>query len=128
MDNQIEWNINQGFGILLLKLIDEVNHASLRDNLEWFNTMRVLFRNIEGIEKIDAEKMENLDKKMMLLSNRLNRPQAKTKEGRAFQLAGLKNIIKELDGVNRDLMKAINEANIIKFHIDRIDPAKSVLT
>ncbi len=124
---EIEWNLNQGFGILILQLIDEVNRSSILSDMEWFNAMRLLFRNIEGIKKLEEESLKLIDVKMMKLSSKFAQPQAKTNSGRAFQMAGLKNLKKDLDEINRDLMKAINQAELIKFHIDYSDPSKSIL-
>ncbi len=125
--SEIEWNLNQGFGILLLKLIDDVNNASIETDMDWFNAIRLLFRNIEGIKRINSDQIKKIDEKMKKLITKFGREKAKTNEGRAYQIAGLKNVKKELDEINRDIMKVINEAELIKFHIDFRDPSKSIL-
>ena len=127
MSQDIEWNLNQGFAVVLLQLIDDVNKASMDSDMLWFVKMRTLFINIEGIKKLDSVAMETINDKMFKLRTKLTQTPAKTNEGRAFQMAGLRNLKKDLDEINRDLMKAINKAELIKFHVDYTDPSKSIL-
>lgn len=127
MSQDIEWNLNQGFAVVLLQLIDDVNKASMDSDMLWFVKMRTLFINIEGIKKLDSVAMETINNKMFKLRTKLTQTPAKTNEGRAFQMAGLRNLKKDLDEINRDLMKAINKAELIKFHVDYTDPSKSIL-
>ena len=124
---EIEWNLNQGFGILILKLIDDVNKASIRSDMEWFNALRLLFRNIEGIKKLDEKEIGKINDKMIKIIGKFGQEKAQTKEGRAVQMAGLKNLKKDLDEINRDIMAAINKAELIKFHIEFKEPKFSVL-
>jgi len=127
IEKEIEWNLNQGFGMVLLQLIDEVNKASMESNQLWFTKLRTLYINIEGIKKVDPDALAKIDEKMLILSNKFGRPEPMTREGRAFQMASLKKINRDLDEINRDLMKEINRAELIKFHIDYADPKKSIL-
>ena len=125
---EIEWNINQGFSIVILKLIDEVNESATISDVAWFESMRKLFRNIEHIKKVDKEFMAVIDKKMIEASDKLNmNTPPKSEEARVIQKTVLKNVKRDLDTINRDLNKVINDSEIIKFHVDWADPKLAVL-
>jgi len=126
-NKEVEWNINQGFGIIILKLIDEVNEKATISDVEYFEAMRKLFRNIESIKKVDKVAMDEIDKKMLIASDKLNMDVPKSDSGKVFQKTVLKNVKRDLDTINRDLMRVINNAEIVKFHIDWDDPKLAML-
>jgi hypothetical protein len=124
MNAEIEWNLNQGFAILILKLIEDVNKAASLGDREWFSALRILFRNVKGIRKMDANTMDILDIRMKKVGKDFEALEQKSK---AYAVSIEKNIKKDLDEINLDLMNEINKAELIKFHVDKRDPAKSIL-
>ena len=124
MNTDIEWNLNQGFAILLLKLIEEVNKAAVMGDREWFSALRILFRNVKGIKKMDAARMDAIDKRMKDVGKSFDMLEQKSK---AYAVSIEKNIKRDLDEINLDLMNEINKAELIKFHVDKRDPGKSIL-
>lgn len=125
-EQEIEWNINQGAGILILKRMDEVDESSKLGDKEWFEALRRLFRKIEHIKKIDHGQMEEIDKLMMAAADKLDQPEPISESSKAVHKTVLKNIKRDLDRIDRLLNKAINDADLIKFHINK-DPKKSIL-
>ena len=64
-DNQ-EWNINKGFGIVLINLIEQINKWAIEGNtIMWFNSLRVLYFNISTHKKMNKDVMAEIDLKLM---------------------------------------------------------------
>lgn len=113
MDNQ-EWNINKGFGDVLTKLIVDVNTAAQQGNIkEWFNNLRVLYRNIAGHKKVSKDVIELLDKEFKIVRNKMNMASPVTRQGKTYHQV-LENEIKDiLDEINIKIISEMHQAGLI---------------
>ena len=111
-----DWNINKGFGDILTGLIDEINLAAKAgDIVQWFNGLRILYRNVSGHKKVDKKAMEKVDTDMKALKPKFANVQktAMTEVGKASQ-QGFKNDVKDkLDEINITLITEMHKAGLI---------------
>jgi hypothetical protein len=127
MNSEIEWNLNQGFALMLLKLMDEVNQASKESDAQWYEALRTLLRNVYGIKKMNKEAMKKINEKMTMIGKNFELLNNKSVTASGYNQSIVKNLKNDLHNINLELMGEINEADLVKFHIDRKDPGKGVL-
>ena len=113
MDNK-DWNINKGFGDLLVKLISDVNDAAREGDVKlWFNSLRILYRNVAGHKKVNAEEMETIDTKLRDVGKKLDVEPALTERGKAIQHLTKSEVKNVLDDVNINLITEMHKAGLI---------------
>jgi 2C-methyl-D-erythritol 2,4-cyclodiphosphate synthase len=109
-----DWNINKGFGDLLTGLIDDVNKAAREgDILLWFNSLRILYRNVAGHKKIKAKEMKEIDIELKEIRDKLNNPPAITNKGKAYQNHIQSDVKNSLDDINIKLITEMHKAGLI---------------
>ena len=116
MDKDRDWNINKGFGDILTGLIDEINIAAKAgDIFQWFNGLRILYRNVSGHKKVDKKEMKKIDTQMKELKKKLNtiKKTALTETGEATQRVFKSNVKEKLDEINITLITEMHKAGLI---------------
>ena len=109
-----EWNINKGFGDVLTGLIDQVNQAAYQgDVLQWFNALRILYRNVAGHKKMNAEKVKEIDDLLLSMRDKVEHKDSITEIGKAHRRVDLKHVKMDLDKVNIMLITEIHKASLI---------------
>ena len=109
-----EWNINKGFGDVLTGLIDQVNQAAYQgDVLQWFNALRILFRNVAGHKKMKVEKVKKIDELLLGLRDKVELKESITEQGKAHRRVELKHAKRDLDEVNIMLITEMHKAGLI---------------
>ena len=124
-----DWNLNKGFGDVLIDNIVDVDYAAKQGDIKvWFNSLRILYRNICGYKKINADTIKSVDKKMQQVKKDLDGLEnpARTEEGKAGRMLKIRGIKKELDEINIELVSAMHKAGLI-FPIQRQHPKYSGL-
>ena len=109
-----EWNINKGFGDVLTGLIDQVNQAAYQgDVLQWFNALRILFRNVAGHKKMNVEKVKEIDDLLLSMRDKVEHKDSITETGKAYRRVELMHVKKNLDKVNIMLITEMHKAHLI---------------
>jgi len=114
MIDREDWNINKGFGDLLTGLIDNINKSARDGDIKlWFNSLRILYRNVAGHKRMDIKVMEEVDKSLKSVRDKLDFDNAITEQGRARQKLLVSEIKNELDEINIILITAMHKAGLI---------------
>jgi hypothetical protein len=114
LDDNQEWNINKGFGDLLIGLIEQVNKAAYDGNiLEWFNALRILYRNVAGHKRMDAQVIKEINEDMLELRPKIDRRDPITEQGRAVQKVEQAKIKAALDEINIKMIAEMHQAGLI---------------
>ena len=112
--NAQDWNINKGFGDLLTELIDNVNKsAKSGDVRDWFNDLRILYRNVAGHKKIKVDVRNKIDDKLHEVMKLLDQSNALTPTGQAFLLQQEHKTKEKLDEINIMLITEMHHAGLI---------------
>ncbi len=109
-----DWNINKGFGDVLVGLIDDVNKAAAEGDVKkWFSALRILYRNVAGHKKIDKDIIKKIDNSLREVRDGLDMSSPMTEKGRAV-LHMQESIAKDkLDQINVDLITEMHKAGLI---------------
>lgn len=109
-----DWNINKGFGDVLTDLIIKVNESAAEGNIiVWFNSLRILYRNIAGHKKMNKEKIEEINTDLKDIRKKLGKKDAKTRTGQAFIDKGESDVKDTLDDINIKIITEMHKAGLI---------------
>lgn len=122
-----DWNLNKGFGDVLIDNIVDVDEAAKTGDVKlWFNSLRILYRNVCGYKKIDDTVITAVNKKMMECRKTLNYldTPSLTADGKVEKRVKKLHLKLELDGVNISLISAMHKAGLI-FPLHKYSPKYS---
>lgn len=128
MENQRDWNINKGFGDILTGLIDDVNKSAREGDVKlWFNSLRILYRNVAGHKKMDKEVMKILNTDLKDVAKKLDVEPALTGKGKALQHTQKSKVKNTLDEINISLITEMHKGGLILPIHKTISPENAAL-
>ena len=112
-----DWNLNFVFSQEIGRLITEVNKAATLDINSWNLSLRILYRNIHGYEKVNLDHMRQVDEKMRLINTKLTA--IKTTSTKDSKNRMEKETLDLLDQVHTELTDEFFSSGLAKFSVTK---------
>jgi len=110
-----DWNINKGFGDVLTDLIVKVNDAAETGDIRtWFNSLRILYRNVAGHKKMSKDNIRKIDELLRDVKEKMESYEnAITETQRAYYKKQISKVKDNLDEINIMLISEMHQAGLI---------------